>query len=517
MSGLSMNDNNQHFAQGMPQGQIPYPNGIANRSALPMSNNVPAGIRYSNPSMPLAPNQPNMMMLPIGNRNPINGINPMAGAPQQRTMPAQGMPSMRMNMMNPMPLPNAGAPGNPPYNVPGDLMAMLNKGKMPSNPVHDFEDFSPIPNPHMYPHRTTTPTSTAGQLQSQNEFTMHSEDFPALPVSNSVTSQTGTRELTSSLSNLPLSVQPPSSSSTPTPSTTPLSVAPNSSNPTSNNNPPNSAIPSSSSNAGSGINPSLGSSTTPQPPNMLLNSSVVSAIGGNGITRTPSNLIGGFKQGPLSQSPAPLDHDMLLHQHPQYLNMRQDKMPNDDLVKHMQDQKQLKGMNSMMPDRYGLLGLLTVIRMTEQDLNTLAIGNDLTTLGLNLNSPECLYSTFSSPYTDTPCRREPEFKLPHCYSLQSPIPMPTKTSSFPDETLFYIFYSMPREALQDLAAQELYNRGWRYHKELKLWLTRDPTAEVTAKTQAYERGTYIYFDVNTWEKVRKEFVLVYEQLEERKR
>jgi hypothetical protein len=41
-----------------------------------------------------------------------------------------------------------------------------------------------------------------------------------------------------------------------------------------------------------------------------------------------------------------------------------------------------------MPDRFGLLGLLSVIRMTDPDLNTLALGTDLTTLGLNLNSPE---------------------------------------------------------------------------------------------------------------------------------
>ena len=41
-------------------------------------------------------------------------------------------------------------------------------------------------------------------------------------------------------------------------------------------------------------------------------------------------------------------------------------------------------------DRFGLLGLLSVIRMTDPDLNTLALGTDLTTLGLNLNSPEYL-------------------------------------------------------------------------------------------------------------------------------
>ena len=37
------------------------------------------------------------------------------------------------------------------------------------------------------------------------------------------------------------------------------------------------------------------------------------------------------------------------------------------------------------PDRFGLLGLLSVIRMSDPDLTTLALGTDLTTLGLNLN------------------------------------------------------------------------------------------------------------------------------------
>ncbi|CAN0321636.1 unnamed protein product, partial [Hapterophycus canaliculatus] len=38
--------------------------------------------------------------------------------------------------------------------------------------------------------------------------------------------------------------------------------------------------------------------------------------------------------------------------------------------------------------KYGLLGLLGVIRMTDPDLNTLALGSDLTTVGLNLDSAD---------------------------------------------------------------------------------------------------------------------------------
>lgn len=39
-------------------------------------------------------------------------------------------------------------------------------------------------------------------------------------------------------------------------------------------------------------------------------------------------------------------------------------------------------------NHYGLLGILKVIRMTDPDLNVLALGTDLTSLGLNLNSTE---------------------------------------------------------------------------------------------------------------------------------
>jgi CCR4-NOT transcription complex subunit 2 len=40
------------------------------------------------------------------------------------------------------------------------------------------------------------------------------------------------------------------------------------------------------------------------------------------------------------------------------------------------------------------------------------------------------------------------------------------------ETLFHVFYSMPRDLLQAYAAAELYSRDWRYHMELKLWFRR---------------------------------------------
>lgn len=60
---------------------------------------------------------------------------------------------------------------------------------------------------------------------------------------------------------------------------------------------------------------------------------------------------------------------------------------------------------------YGLLGLLSVIRMTDADRNRLALGSDLTLLGLNLNSSDNLYSTFGGPFSDKPATREPHYQV----------------------------------------------------------------------------------------------------------
>jgi len=79
-----------------------------------------------------------------------------------------------------------------------------------------------------------------------------------------------------------------------------------------------------------------------------------------------------------------------------------------------------QGGSAHQPDRFGLLGLLSVIRMSDPDLTTLALGTDLTTLGLNLNSRENLYKTFASPWADEPVRGEPEFVVPPCYDQKAP-------------------------------------------------------------------------------------------------
>ncbi|UPR04683.1 putative CCR4-NOT transcription complex protein [Chloropicon primus] len=210
-------------------------------------------------------------------------------------------------------------------------------------------------------------------------------------------------------------------------------------------------------------------------------------------------------------------------------------------------------------EKFGLLGLLGVIRMSDADLTTLALGTDLTTLGLNLNSLGSLYKSFASPWSDaaglipqqqqgsggggggfpstgsspgdqaSSSDKEPNFKVPQCYLQQVPLLQPNSIKSFPLETLFYMFYSTGERGeegsvvvpnsngqgggtnnFKALAAEELWSRGWWYHMEHKLWLARVPNTDPVVKTDRYERGSFLVFDSMAWDIVRKDnFVLQY--------
>ena len=73
------------------------------------------------------------------------------------------------------------------------------------------------------------------------------------------------------------------------------------------------------------------------------------------------------------------------------------------------------------------------MRMDQPDPTTLAMGTDLTTLGLNLNSPEQLYRTFASPWADRPLDPEPEFKARSSFlSLNPDLDPEHNPISYPD-------------------------------------------------------------------------------------
>lgn len=175
----------------------------------------------------------------------------------------------------------------------------------------------------------------------------------------------------------------------------------------------------------------------------------------------------------------------------------------------------LLGMNINQNNKYTLMGLVEIIKPNNKEMTILSQGCDLGSLGLNLNAADSIYQTFMAPCADTQTNAEPTYSIPDSYILPHLPPALSKMSSLSDESLFYIFYSMPRDTLQECAAQELYGRSWRFHKEFKLWLCKDPQAENPVKGSGYERGVYIFFDPSSWTCVKKEWVLHYDQLEER--
>lgn len=103
----------------------------------------------------------------------------------------------------------------------------------------------------------------------------------------------------------------------------------------------------------------------------------------------------------------------------------------------------------------------------------------------------------------------------------------------PPETLLQIFYSQPRDVMQELAAQELASREWRWHKVLRQWLQKDtretnqsssiPLIDHTTgapygvlpirMSDSSERGVYIFFDHQNWRRERREVLLDYESLD----
>lgn len=162
------------------------------------------------------------------------------------------------------------------------------------------------------------------------------------------------------------------------------------------------------------------------------------------------------------------------------------------------------------PDTYDLTYLLNISRMADKSLYTLSIGTDLTTtLGMDLKTEDVLYPKFVSPWTSL----EDDYKIPPCYSIpELNLPTPKQMEKFSDETLFTIFYSMPKDVLQIFAAQQLSSRKWMYHKVEKKWYQRAMNG-IQSSTPSFEIGTYSCFDPDRWEvKTKDNYKLEYDKI-----
>ncbi|KAF1946842.1 hypothetical protein EJ02DRAFT_430401 [Clathrospora elynae] len=171
-------------------------------------------------------------------------------------------------------------------------------------------------------------------------------------------------------------------------------------------------------------------------------------------------------------------------------------------------------------ERYGLPGLLSMIPLDSSDYSSLAMGQDLTVLGLDLSRPDHspLHPTFGSPFVESNVKPviPPDFTLPDAYKVTNVPPLHSKMTSFSAETLLAIFYQFPRDILQEIAASELYNRDWRWHIKLQQWMMKDPDLPAPIRlSPKEERGWYLFFDVTNWRRERREFELNYDHLDQR--
>jgi len=206
-----------------------------------------------------------------------------------------------------------------------------------------------------------------------------------------------------------------------------------------------------------------------------------------------------------------------------------------------------------------MMGLSEIIRKAHGDRNSVALGIDseavitalsATPSGIDDDQSTLMLSKMlSSPWTEVGTGRRGtlnslESILPSCYNVQAPPPANTRLSVFTEETLFYMFYGMPRDRMQEMAARELtVNRGWRFYRELKLWIlpnsatpaassmtagisalrmSPSPASSKTGSPQEEKipesptTASYVVFDANTWSKVRRELPILQEdQLEDR--
>ncbi|KAN0076131.1 NOT2 / NOT3 / NOT5 family domain containing protein, partial [Elaphomyces granulatus] len=155
-------------------------------------------------------------------------------------------------------------------------------------------------------------------------------------------------------------------------------------------------------------------------------------------------------------------------------------------------------------DRFRLVELLRMTTSENPDNPGPATGQDSTT---DTNQPGPPLHPSPTDASTSAFPLDQDFTLPaeaaHDKVVNVP-PLRLRLPGFGDETLFYIFYTMPQDIMQELAAKELYLRSWRYHLFEKAWVTRDDTSPppVEVEKGVSERGIYLWWDAPGWRRIR---------------
>lgn len=166
-------------------------------------------------------------------------------------------------------------------------------------------------------------------------------------------------------------------------------------------------------------------------------------------------------------------------------------------------------------DRFGMKGYRK--QASYPDQASLQNGIDIATLGLDLRTKERISESVYSLFDDQGGRpdipAEGTYENPECYVVHNVQPIENKIPNFSDETLFLIFYQNTGDVTQMESAKELGRRNWRYHKTLKIWLTKEMSMAPIQVNSTTERGYYIFWNPKSWGREKREFLLDYKELE----
>lgn len=177
-----------------------------------------------------------------------------------------------------------------------------------------------------------------------------------------------------------------------------------------------------------------------------------------------------------------------------------------------------KGMSER--DKWGMAGWQALHDGPNAEYKALARSQDLAAFGLHAESGTSLLRSYAGPFAAPnafpPRPLDTDYTIPDCYIVQNVAPINQRISGFTEDTLFYIFYTSPKDIIQEEVATELMSRKWRFHMKEKMWLTRDDTTAnpVILEKDVCEQGYYIWWDYRNWKRIRKAYVLRYEDLDD---
>ncbi|EUB55999.1 CCR4-NOT transcription complex subunit 2 [Echinococcus granulosus] len=174
--------------------------------------------------------------------------------------------------------------------------------------------------------------------------------------------------------------------------------------------------------------------------------------------------------------------------------------------------------NDMVQNQFGMLGLLKLTEI-ESPLAAFAPGFDLSKTDFeNWPPPGEMHNIMASPLSNQFMLppHDTDWHVPAAYRIRHRIadrlPADPPLAKLTDAILFWIFYNCCREEVQLVAAKELYNRKWRYHKRKKRWLTRVPGSDVM-RDDTSEQSTYYLWEPLDSAKVLRQMTIQHSDLD----